>query len=67
MEELHEKAQYLDVSDEQDRRIMIVREMFSSVYKDIDRLLKPSRETSLAITKIEEAQFWTIKSISREN
>ena len=40
--------------------------MFSDVYDFIENNCKPSRETSLAITKLEEAQFWAIKGITIE-
>ena len=43
-----------------------IRNMFSDVYDFIETNCKQSRETSLAITKLEEAQFWAIKGITRE-
>jgi hypothetical protein len=36
------------------------------MYDVIDHNCKPSRETSLVLTKLEEAQFWAIKGITRE-
>lgn len=63
---MNQKAIYNKVSDEQEARIDNVRELFSCMYDFIDNNCKASRETSLAITKLEEAQFWTIKGISRE-
>ena len=36
------------------------------MYDVIDTNCKQSRETSLALTKLEEAQFWAIKGITRE-
>ena len=36
------------------------------MYDVIDVNCKPSRETSLVLTKLEEAQFWAIKGITRE-
>lgn len=41
--------------------------MFSDVYDFIETNCKPSREISLAITKLEEAQMWAIKGITRES
>ena len=35
------------------------------MYDFIEQNCKSSRETSLAITKLEEAQFWAIKGITR--
>ena len=42
------------------------RNIFSKIYDFIELNCKPSRETSLAMTKLEEAQFWAIKGITRE-
>lgn len=64
---MNDKAKYTDVNEEQKNRIDDIRNMFSDVYDFIENNCKPSRETSLAITKLEEAQFWTIKGITREN
>ena len=48
------------------KRIQEIRKLFSNAYDIIENTCQPSRETSLAITKLEEAQFWTIKGISKE-
>lgn len=63
---MNRKAEYTEVNQEQQARIDKVRYMFSSMYDLIEQYCKPGRETSLAITKLEEAQFWAIKGISRE-
>lgn len=63
---MNQKAKYTEVNQEQQARIDKVRYMFSGMYDIIEQHCKPGRETSLAITKLEEAQFWTIKGISRE-
>lgn len=63
---MNEKAKYTEVNEEQNNRIDDVRNMFSDVYDFIESNCKPSRETSLAMTKLEEAQFWAIKGITRE-
>lgn len=65
-DELDKRAQYTDVNPEQSIRIDTIRTLFSNLYEQIDAICKPGRETSLAITKLEEAQFWAIKGISRE-
>ena len=54
-------------TDEQKNRIDDIRNMFSDVYDFIETNCKPSREISLAITKLEEAQMWAIKGITRES
>lgn len=63
---MNDRAKYTDTTEEQKNRIDDVRNMFSDVYDFIETNCKPSRETSLAITKLEEAQFWAIKGITRE-
>ena len=64
--ELNEKAKYKKVNHEQENRINTIRLMFSNMYNFIEENCNNSRETSLAITKLEEAQFWAIKGITRE-
>ena len=63
---MNDRAKYTDVDEEKQNRIDDIRNMFSDVYDFIETNCKPSRETSLAITKLEEAQFWAIKGITRE-
>lgn len=63
---MNDRAKYLAVDEEKNNRIQHIRECFSIIYDEIDLKCKPSRETSLALTKLEEAQFWAIKGITRE-
>ena len=63
---MNKRAEYTEVNQEQESRIDKVRYMFSGMYDLIEQHCQPGRETSLAITKLEEAQFWAIKGISRE-
>lgn len=63
---MNERAKFIEINDEQKNRIEEIRNLFSNVYNLIDQICKPSRETSLVYTKLEEAQFWAIKGISRE-
>lgn len=63
---MNDRAKYTNTTEKQQNRIDDVRNMFSDVYDFIETNCKPSRETSLAITKLEEAQFWAIKGITRE-
>lgn len=63
---MNKRAEFIETTDEQKDRIELIRLAFSSIYDLIDEKCKSSRETSLIYTKLEEAQFWTIKSISRE-
>ena len=63
---MNERAKYTEVTGEQQKRIDETRNIFSKIYDFIELNCKNSRETSLAITKLEEAQFWAIKGITRE-
>lgn len=63
---INDKAKYTEVSEEQQERIDNTRKMFSTMYNFIEKYCKNSRETDFAIAKIEEAQFWAIKGITRE-
>ena len=51
---MNDRAKYLAVDEEKNNRIQHIRECFSIIYDEIDLKCKPSRETSLALTKLEE-------------
>lgn len=63
---MNDRAKFLEVTEEQQNRIEIVRSSFSKMYDVIDINCKSNREISLALAKLEEAQFWAIKGITRE-
>ena len=63
---MHYRAKDLEVTSEQRQRIDMVRNAFSKIYETIDIHCKDGRETFLAINRLEEAQMWAIKGISRE-
>ena len=63
---MNERAKFLETNDDQKDRINKIRNLFSELYNEIEKNCKPSRETSLVFTKLEEAQFWAIKGITRE-
>ena len=63
---MNDRAKYVAVNEEKNNRIQHIRECFSLIYDEIDLKCKPSREISLALTKLEEAQFWAIKGVTRE-
>lgn len=64
---MNDKAKYIAVDEEKNNKIQHIRDIFSNMYDEIDRSCKSSRETSLVYTKLEEAQFWAIKGITRED
>lgn len=63
---MHPTVRFNNVSSEKNDRIDTIREKFSDLLYELDKLCLPGRETSLARTKIEEALFWAIKGVSRE-
>lgn len=63
---MNERSKFLEVDDNQKDRIEEIRNLFSEMYNLVEEICKPSRETSLVFTKLEEAQFWAIKGITRE-
>ena len=63
---MNKRAEFHEINKDQEERIGKVRLAFSDMYDMIENTCKLSRETSLVLTKLEEAQFWAIKGISRE-
>ncbi len=63
---MHYRAKNLEVTSEQEERIDKLRTAFSRIYEAIDINCKNGKETFLAINRLEEAQMWAIKGISRE-
>lgn len=63
---MNDRAKFTEATKEQQDKIELIRSSFSNMYDVIDINCKNSRETSLAITKLEEAQMWAIKGITRE-
>lgn len=63
---MNDRAKFVEVSKEQQDRIDLIRSSFSNMYDVIDINCKSNRETALVLTKLEEAQFWAIKGITRE-
>ena len=60
---LNPKAVAVAFDDEQQDKMQNLRERFSEMYDYIERELMNSREKELALTKLEEAQFWAAKAI----
>ena len=52
-------------TDNQLATMEIAKSLFSDMYDFIDENCKPSRETSLVFTKLEEALFWLAQSIMK--
>lgn len=65
--ELNSRARFIETTDEQNERITKIRKAFSDIYNAVEDICESGRETSLVFTKLEEAQFWAIKGITRED
>ena len=63
---LNDIAQFKKVNEGQQERIAVIRSSFSKMYDVIDINCKNSNETKLALERLQEAQFWALKGISRE-
>ena len=66
-DELNARARFIKTTDEQNERITKIRKAFSDIYNAVEDICESGRETSLVFTKLEEAQFWAIKGITRED
>ena len=60
------REEFVSLNEEQTKRINELANEFLGIYAKIKVLCKNSRETSLGLTKLEEAQMWLTKGISRE-
>ena len=63
---MNKRAEFIKCTREQEDRIEVVRSSFSNMYDVIDINCKDNRETREAIKRLEEAQYWAIKGITRE-
>ena len=63
---MNEKAKCKEVTKEQQDKIDLIRNSFSNMYDVLDINCKQNREMLIAYTKLEEAQMWAIKGITRE-
>ena len=60
---LNPKAAAVTLDEEQQDEMQNLRERFSEMYDYIEIEMMNSREKELALTKLEEAQFWVAKAI----
>ena len=64
---MNEKAKFLNINKDQQDRIDVVRNSFSNMYDVIAINCNSNRvETDEALFRLQEAQFWAIKGITRE-
>ncbi len=58
------RHQYRVLSDDEKRSMLAVKDA-GQAFVDLVEGLEPSRERSLAVTKIEEAVMWAVKGITK--
>ena len=65
---MNKRAQFIEVTKYKQDKIDLIRNSFSNMYDviDINCNNSPAREIELGLQKLEEAQFWIIKGITRE-
>jgi hypothetical protein len=59
--------EYHNPNEEQTERIVLFRRLLKDTYDRIMEQVDPSRERSLAITKLEECSMWLNKAIVLED
>jgi hypothetical protein len=64
-EELDIRFSYHRPDEEKQQRMAELREQFLTLAEEVILRTKPCREQSLAITHLEQAQFFTIAAIAR--
>ena len=60
---MEERFDYVDINDEQERDIDLIRDSVKSLAFGIKTLCPDGRGKSLAMTKLEECIYWANKSI----
>jgi len=64
-EDIHPSLKSLPLDGQKPEHIQIMMKFASDFMFRVESTLPPSRERSLAMTKIEEAAMWANKAISR--
>ena len=60
---LNSKAASIALDEEQQDEMQNLRERFSEMYDYIEKELMNSNEKEMALTRLQEAQFWAAKAI----
>lgn len=61
---LNKRAANIILDDEQQEEMQNLRERFSEMYDYIERELMNSEEKEMALTRLQEAQFWAARAVS---
>lgn len=59
------RHQYRVLTDTEKAQMQKIKDMGNEFHAYVTGELEPSREVSLAITKIEEAVMWAVKSVTK--
>lgn len=59
--------QWMRPNEEGQKKIEVVRNLLLDAEKGLREILNPSRESSLAFTKLEECCNWAVKGVCIEN
>lgn len=65
--DLENRFVYHNPSEENKPKHQQVNQTLLAIAEDFDELLPDGREKALALTKLEEAKFWSNASIARSN
>ncbi len=61
---LNSKAAAVALDEEQQEKMQNLRERFSEMYDYIEKELMNRKEKEMALTRLQEAQFWAARAIS---
>lgn len=61
---LNKRAANIILDEEQQEEMQNLREKFSEMYDYIERELMNSEEKEMALTRLQEAQFWAARAVS---
>ena len=61
---LNKRATTLILDEEQQEKMQNLRERFSEMYDYIEKELMNNKEKEMALTRLQEAQFWVARAIS---
>lgn len=63
---LNKRAANIILDEEQQEKMQNLRERFSEMYDYIEKELMNNKEKEMALTRLQEAQFWAARAISLE-
>lgn len=61
---LNKRAANIILDEEQQEKMQNLRERFSEMYDYIEKELMNNKEKEMALTRLQEAQFWAARAIS---